>query len=646
MHLGVCYYPEHWPREKWPDDATRMRELGITWVRIGEFAWSRIEPEPGRYDWAWLDEAVDVLGGTKLKIVMGTPTATPPKWLVDRHPDMLAVGADGRPRGFGSRRHYCFASPAYLKECQRIVTQLARRYGRHPAVAAWQTDNEYGCHDTILSYSPADVQAFRHWLRERHGSIEALNAAWGTVFWSQEYRRFEEVDPPVGTVTEANPAHRLDYRRYASDAVVKFNRAQVELLRRYSPDVPILHNYMGFFTGFDHYAVGRDLDIAGWDSYPLGFLDQGWFSEEEKRRWLRAGHPDIAGFHHDLYRGVGKGRLWVMEQQPGPVNWAAHNPAPLPGMVRLWTWEAFAHGAEVVSYFRWRQAPFAQEQMHTGLNLPDATPDVATAEVRQVHQELARLAPGEAQQADIALVFDYEARWILDIQPQGAGFDYLRLVFDWYESLRQLGVDLDIIPPHAPLSGYRAVVIPSLPVMAEAFIHQLDAFDGPVLIGPRSGSKTAAYHIPANLPPGPLQRLLPLRVTRVESLRPGIAEAVDYAGKQFAVSRWREFVESRLVPLARFADGGGALYESHRRRYLAGWPEAELRRALLADLCREAGVSTVKLPLGLRLRRRGNVQFAFNYGPDTVSVPAAANTPFLLGAARIGPGDLAAWPAG
>lgn len=367
MQLGVCYYPEHWPEAVWAEDARRMVEAGLSRVRIGEFAWSRIEPDPGRFAWEWLDRAVDALHEAGLGVILGTPTATPPKWLVDQMPDMVAIDASGDPRGFGSRRHYCFSHMPYRAEAIRITQVMAKRFGDHPGVVAWQTDNEFGCHDTVLSYSAAARVAFRIWLAQRYPSIAALNAAWGNVFWSMEYRSFDEIDLPNLTVTEANPAHWLAFRRFSSDQVVAFNRAQVDVLRALSPGRDIMHNFMGFFTEFDHHKVAADLDVVGWDNYPLGFLDSFKFSEADKLAYARQGHPDIAAFHHDLYRGCGRGRWWVVEQQPGPVNWARYNPAPLAGMVRLWTLEAMAHGAELVSYFRWRQFPQAQEQHHAGL---------------------------------------------------------------------------------------------------------------------------------------------------------------------------------------------------------------------------------------------------------------------------------------
>ncbi|MEL7190730.1 MAG: beta-galactosidase, partial [Pseudomonadota bacterium] len=521
MKLGCCYYPEHWPEEMWADDARRMTEMGLSLVRIGEFAWSRIEPEAGCFDWDWLDRAVDVLAGAGLNIIMGTPTATPPKWLVDQMPDMVAIDEDGRPRGFGSRRHYCFSHEGYRKEAVRITTAMAQRYGAHPAITMWQTDNEYGCHDTVLSFSDSAAARFRDWCGERYGEISALNTAWGNVFWSMEYRDFAEIDPPNLTVTEANPAHWLDYRRFASDEVASFNAAQVAIIREHAPGIDITHNFMGFFTEFDHHDVGRDLDVATWDSYPLGFLEQFWFSDEEKADYLRQGHPDIAAFHHDLYRGCSNGRWGVMEQQPGPVNWARFNPAPLPGMVALWTLEAMAHGAEFTSYFRWRQASFAQEQMHAGLLRPDNAEAPGAHEAHEAAKAIAQLGPQESAKSAIALVFSYEAAWVCGIQPQGQSFRYLELVYEWYSAARKLGLDVDIVSPEADLGGYATVLVPTLPIVPDGFADKLKSLNCSVLIGPRSGSKTQSFCIPVTLAPGPLQDVMPITVARVESLRDG-----------------------------------------------------------------------------------------------------------------------------
>ena len=651
MQLGVCYYPEHWPEAWWADDARAMWAMGIRQVRIGEFAWSCIEPTSGHFNWGWLDRAIEVLASAGLKIVLCTPTATPPKWLIDGDPSMLAVGADGRVRGFGSRRHYDFSSDAYLAQACRITREVAARYGQHPAVIAWQTDNEYGCHDTVLSYAPQAQQRFRAWLLARYGDIDTLNAAWGTVFWSQGYTGFEQIDAPISSVTEAHPAQRLDYRRFASDEVLRFNRAQCHILRELSPGRLITHNAMLFFTEFDHRALAVDLDLMSWDSYPLGGLENFWFDDANKCRWQRTGHPDFAAFHHDLYRGMSARPFWVMEQQPGPVNWGAWNPSPAPGMVRLWTWEAFAHGADVVSYFRWRQAPFAQEQMHAGLQTPDRQDDVAAAEVRCVAQELERAPPhltaSRSTRAAVALVFDYTSCWALNIQPQGADENALRISFDAYSALRALGLDVDIVGPDSDLSGYALIVLPALPIISDDLVDALLARAGAsaqsaqaahVVLYPRTGSKTQHLGIVDGLPPGPLRRLIDLRIPRVESLRPGTTLGLRWRGQRRQAQRWRDCVQAGagVTVQARFDDGQPALLRQGRVHYWAARFDAALERELLGSVAQAAGLATTRLPEGLRLRRRGDLLFAINYS-DTAQALRVPQARWLIGSGRVPP---------
>ncbi|MDZ4095431.1 MAG: beta-galactosidase [Paracoccaceae bacterium] len=612
--LGTCYYPEHWPETQWPEDAARMAALGLTWVRIGEFAWGRMEPEPGVFDWGWLDRAIGILGQAGLRVVLGTPTATPPRWMLERHPDMLALDREGRPRGFGSRRHYCFSHRPYRAEAVRITTMMAERYGRHPHVAAWQTDNEYGCHDTTLSYSPAARDAFRDWLAQRYQSPQALNRAWGNVFWSMDYASFDQIDLPNLTVTEANPAHVMAYRRFASDEVASFNRLQVAAIRKYST-CPIAHNYMGRITDFDHFATGADLDIAAWDSYPLGFLsDRLEVTPDHKQRFARQGDPDFQAFHHDLYRAVGRGRWWIMEQQPGPVNWAPYNPDPLPGMARLWAWEAFAHGAEAVCYFRWRQAPFAQEQMHAGLLRPDSAPAPAYDEAAQVARELALMPEVERAAAQVALVFDYASAWAWETQPQGRDFDYFRLVFHVYKGLRKLGLSVDILPPDtAALDAYKLVLAPGVATLAPEFLAALTTFSGVALIGPRSNAKTAEFAMPLPLPPN--LPGLACTVARVESLPPDLPVPLVKGGN---FVHWREKTEAAEVREAT-KDGWPALVGAGAIRYLAGWPDAAALARILTGLCAEQGIKTEVMPKGLRRRDAGKHSFFFNYNPEPVT---------------------------
>jgi beta-galactosidase len=612
--LGVCYYPEQWDEAQWAEDARRMAALGLTWVRIGEFAWTRMEPEDGRLDLGWLDRAIEVLGRAGLKVVLGTPTATPPRWMLTKHPDMLALDKEGRPRGFGSRRHYCFSHKGYRAESARIVQILAERYGRNPHVGAWQTDNEYGCHDTVLSYSAAARDGFRDWLAQKYQSPQALNRAWGNVFWSMDYASFDEIELPNLTVTEPNPAHVMAYRRFASDEVAAYNRIQTEIIRRHS-DYPIAHNYMGNVTEFDHFKVGADLDIASWDSYPLGFLsDRLAVSAEHKRAHVRQGDPDMQAFHHDLYRAVGRGRWWIMEQQPGPVNWAPWNADPLPGMARLWAWEAFAHGAEAVCYFRWRQAPFAQEQMHAGLLRPDSVAAPAHAEAAQVIAELAAMPEAATGPAPVAMVFDYASAWAWDTQPQGRDFSYFRLMLEFYKGLRRLGLSVDMVPPSVTdLSAYRLVLVPGMMSLSDDLRAALAAVKGVALLGPRTNSKTPEFAIPLPLPPN--LPGLDTKIARVESLPPDVAVMLEQGGE---LRHWREKIEGGAQVVERATDGWPALVAAGGLQYLAGWPDEVALDRILRRACAAAHVAIEPMPGSLRCRDSGGRRFYFNYGADPV----------------------------
>ena len=621
--LGTCYYPEHWEPEIWADDARRMVEAGLTWVRIGEFAWSRLEPTPDDLRFEWLDQAIETLGAAGLKVILGTPTATPPRWMVDKYPDMIALDVDGKPRGFGSRRHYCFSHLPYREECARIVKLLAERYGANPHVAAWQTDNEYGCHDTTISYSDAARDGFQAWLADRYGTIEALNKVWGNVFWSMEYNRFDQIGLPNLTVTEPNPAHSLAFRRYTSDQVVAFNRVQADIIKAHSK-APVAHNYMGRITDFDHFKVGDDLEIASWDSYPMGFLeDRVGADAAHQKAFARQGDPDFQAFHHDLYRAVGRGRWWVMEQQPGPVNWAPYNPAPLPGMVRLWSWEAFAHGAEAVCYFRWRQAPMAQEQMHAGLLRPDSQEAQAMAEVRQIRDELGDAPEVQPQQARVALLFDYDADAAWAVQPHGAGLSYFGLVFEAYKALRKLGLSVDILRPETrEFDGYDLILAPGMMHMPESLKQALTQQKAQVLIGPRAAARDADMTIPVPLPPH--IEGLDVTVDRVESLRPDSPEALVAGG---AFTGYREMLLGSADVTHRCVDGVPAVMSHVSVHYLAGWPDPEGWAAILTPLCEEVGLDVVALPDGLRRRDTATETFWFNYAAHEVSFEGRSFAP-------------------
>jgi beta-galactosidase len=618
--LGVCDYPEHVPWEQWQRYPERQRELGIAYVRIGEFAWSRIEPRPGEYDWTWLDDAVGALAGADRRIVMCTPTATPPAWLIRNHPEILPVGNDGHIRNFGSRKHYDHASPIYRAHSRRITRVVAERYGQHPAVAGWQTDNEWGCHSTTRSYGGASQVAFRSWLARRYGTLEALNEAWGNVFWSQEYTEWAQIDPPNHTVTEPNPSHVLDFARFASDMVNEFQAEQVAILRELSPGRWVTHNYMMQFMEFDHYANCEVLDFASWDSYPVGQVER-LLPEGAKLRWARTGHPDLISWNHDLYRGLkGQRAFWVMEQGVGQVNWAPSNCLPAAGAVALWTAQAYAHGASCVSYFRWRAATMAQELMHSGLLRHDESLDRGGAEVGGL--ELPGRANAEVP-AHVALLHDFESQWVYDAQPHSQDASYTRQAMLFYSTLRSLGVDVDIRHPDHDLSGYDVIVAPALQLMSEERARHLTSYAGTsrLVFGPRTAYRTPTGRVHEDGQPGPLRDLVGHRLLNFDGMRPGLT--VRAGGHE--VETWAESYEpTGAEALVTYDDGplaGQAAVTRQGNVFSVGaWSEA-LLKSLLERVLTEAGVRVTSLPQGVRVSRRGDTEIWMNFNQEPATLP-------------------------
>ena len=620
--LGVCFYPEHWPRERWQPYARQMRELGIGYVRIAEFAWAKMEPRAGQFDWTWLDDAIEVLAGEGLKVILCTPTATPPAWLIHAHPEILPVDIDGHVRNFGSRRHYEPASDIYRAESRRITTAIAARYGEHPAVAGWQTDNELGDHETARSWGEVSHRGFQAWLQERYETLDALNQAWGAVFWSQAYSAWEEIGLPHNQPASPNPSHLLDFYRYRSEVIVRFQEEQVAILRKLSPGRWVTHNFMRFFDEFDHYQAAACLDFATWDSYPTGGVELSWLSDAEKARWARTGHPDLISFSHDCYRGLwGENRgPWVMEQQAGQINWAPYNPLPARGAVALWTAQGYAHGCDVISYFRWRAATVAQELMHSGLLRHDETLDRGGEEIAAL--ELPG-RPNAPVQPRVVLLHDYESLWVYDAQPHSQDASYWRQLMLFYTALRELGVDVDVRHPDHDLAGYDLIVAPAIQLMGAGRARHLAvaAREALLLCGPRTAYRTPTGRVHEDGQPGPLTDLLGCKLKNVDSMRPGL---ICHVGSH-PVEIWAESYAPRGGDaLHTYSDGpmaGEAAVVRHGNAVTLGAWSPSLIREVLAGLLTERGIPHELLPEGVRVGRRGGLTTWMNFNQAPVTLP-------------------------
>jgi beta-galactosidase len=642
MKLGVCYYPEQWPRERWAIDAKMMNEAGLSLVRIAEFAWTFMEPEEGEYTWEWLDEAVTTLSEAGLQIILCTPTAAPPAWLCTEYPDVLPVDAQGRRRRFGSRRHYCPTSATYRRHSARIAEAIARRYGSHPSVIAWQIDNEFGLHETARCYCGECAASFRRWLEARYSTLNALNAAWGTPFWNQCYSDWAQIQPPNLTVTEPNPSHVLDYYRFASDTFVSYQQIQIDVLRAHSPGRTITTNFMGNFPDLDYHNIARPLDLVTWDSYPTGYVEmqsETLYEPEQPRPVLAhdVGDPYVTGFCHDLMRGLKQAPFWVMEQQSGHINWSRFNAGVNPGAVRLWTWHALAHGADAVLYFRWRSTLMGQEQYHSGLLHHDTTPAVGYNDVISMRDEQSVMAQlsGQPVQAQVAILLDYDSLWAIQHQPHRESFGYLRHLFLYYQALMRLGITVEIISPLADLSGYRLVISPSHHIADEDHAAHLDAYvrgGGHLLLGVRSGFKTRSNRVPETPLPGPLRNLAGVTVRHWQSLPPHIEIAVDSSISGLGQAQiWVETLEpmdgTETLAHYRDSDGMSTAAITQRRQgsgtvtYMGWYPTLQQAQSLIAHLAAQADIRTLSpLPEGVTAVHRGDCLVLMNFTDSAQTV--------------------------
>lgn len=642
--FGVCYYPEHWPENRWAEDAQWMRALGFDVVRLAEFAWGKMEPTPGNFNFAWLDKAIDIFSAHGLNIVLGTPTAAPPAWLSRQYPDTLPVDEQGRRRNFGGRRHYCPSHPTYRELSLRIVREMGKRYGKDPRIIGWQIDNEFGGSGTARCYCPACALAFREWLKKRYTQLDSLNEAWGNVFWSQTYTDWSQIEPPILTLNKANPSHILEYWRFASEVMVAFQQIQVDALRTLAPNQWVTHNFMGLFPDLNYFDLAKPLTFVTWDSYPTGNADR-WRDmlygpgHEPVKYAPDVGDPLITGFAHDLTRGLLNKPFWIMEQQVGHINWGAYNQAIRPGVPRLWVWHAVAHGANGIIYFRERATLYAQEQYHSGLLKHDGTPDLGYREAEHLQHERARLEDIAQQpsQAAVALMWNYDDLWALQLQPQHKEFSYTRLAFTFYAALRQLGYDVDIVSPQADLSRYALVICPSAHVADFTLARALTTYTengGTVLFGVRSGFKTRSNRVTHHPLPGVFRDLVGALVSEWHALAPGTSYLVKQSDQPnspgVSVSLWAEgltpttgkaravYTSGPFAGKAAFTDNpvgrGRALY--------CGWyPTLDQATQIVRPLLQALHLRPIvdALPSGLCALRRGPYTLLFNFSDQFIT---------------------------
>jgi beta-galactosidase len=609
--LGSAWYPEQWPESRWDADLRLMESAHLRVVRVGEFAWSRMEPAEGRYDLDWLARAVRLAEKHRIAVVIGTPTDAPPAWLTSAHPETLRVDATGHRAEHGARRQFNYADPLYRTYCRKIAAQLAQRFGHDPNVIGWQIGNEF----TDESFDDATRAQFQAWLQHRFGTLDALNQHWATAYWSQTYDRWDEI--PLNSAP-GNPGLMLEHRRFVTATWRDFLRVQVEAIRKLAdPRQFITTNIggLGWSDNFDHYEINLDLDLASWDDY----VGQGHLNA------LRN------AFMHDFVRGWRRANFWVMETQPGFVNWAPVNNALDRGETRAMAWQAVGHGADAVLYWQWRSALNGQEQYHGALAGTDGEPLPIYSEVQQTGSEFesASLAlSGTTPAAQVAILHSYDSRWAIDFQPHNRNYDQLEVLLGYYAPLRDQRLTVDVANTDAPLSNYKLVLAPDLNVISPELAARLLEYvrsGGHLVLGPRSGMKDEYNALNVEHQPGPLADALGGRVEQYYALESQMPVSGD-AGSGTA-SLWAEQLSTRTSDaeiLLRYGKSNGwldnqpTILSRHvgkgRITYIGAVLDPALMHSLLQRFAEDAGLQPEfgPIPEGIEICRRvGNGHTVF-----------------------------------
>ena len=549
MRIGVDYYPEHWDKDMWKSDVRLMAETGVKIVRLAEFAWCRLEPADGVFDFVWLDEAIRLFADNGIEVIIGTPTNCPPRWLCEKHPEILPVGDNGRTNPIGIRGHRCYNSPALREYAGRIVAKLAEHYKDFPNVTAWQLDNEL---EANICFCDTCNKKHREWLKRKYGTLGALNKAYGNIVWSGEYQSWEQIDPPYGGYNTAwlNPAYMIDFERRATDDMLEFIRFQADIIRSYIPDAFITTNACFCNHTSDFTAMFSDLDVAAYDNYPTTSVSHDYENITSTSAYL------------DMIRGAKRKNFWIMEELSGtPGCWAPMQKTPAPGMIKGYALQAFAHGADTVIFFRWRTANIGAEMHWHGLIDHSGVPGRRFDEFAQLCGEAEKLKDirGSELRSDIAILFSADSGRAFRLQPQTDGFSYIEQIKAVHQAFVRYGLNVDIIDEHADISGYKIVCAPALYVTDSTTVKRLRDFaenGGTVVLTARSGVKDENNNCIMEPLPTVYRELVGCHVTEYDPIGWDKAKVRFTDGEEYECKQWCDILETDTAETAASYSSG------------------------------------------------------------------------------------------
>ncbi len=628
MYFGVDYYPEHWPKDRWELDAKMMKDAGVNIVRLAEFAWSEVERTQGTFDFAWLDEALDVLARYDIKVMMGTPTSNAPMWLFHKYPECRVVSEDGTLMVPGGRYNACHNHTAHRQHAVDITAKMAEHYAGHNQIVGWHIHNEFG---SAICYCGNCQTAFQEWLKNRYTDLDSLNAAWGSVFWSMEVTDWAQIPVPTPLVGGHSPSLALDYHRFCSDSVVEFAEDLLAPVRQWVPDTWILTNCQNFFKqNVDYYDLNRKYDVVATNNYPSSFRSNAIIS---------------AGL--DLMRGIKDEPFWVVEQRsgmPGSVELGRIGRATKPGELRLWTYQAVGRGADNIVYFRWRTALFGQEQYWHGVLEHHGQKGRLYEEMKATKEGLDVLAPlleNSRVEAQVAMLHSYDQRWATALKPAVTHYEYQDVFLPMHEGLQSIGAMADIVPYDRELTKYKVVVAPVVYLVDHALAARLQEYvrqGGTVLFTFRSGVKNWNNVNVADVLPGAFADLCGISIRDYDCLDTQHSVALRYGPHSgFRGMGWVDVLSlGEAEPIAwyesEFYAGSPAITVNSvgqgKVYYMGTMPETKLLQAFLLDAVKESGGALLfegNLPSGVEAVKRsgpnGGLTMLLNHNDTSVAVP-------------------------
>jgi len=655
---GVYYYPEHWDPSQWDRDLKNIAAMGFEFTHFAEFAWAQLEPEEGKYDFTWLDKAVSIAAKYHLKVIMCTSTCTPPVWLSRKHPEILSMNEDGQRVDHGSRQHASFSSSYYRNYSLKMIEQLARHYGNDPRIMGWQVDNEPR---TFFDYNPDAQQRFRDWLKKKYQSIDALNTTWGTLFWSNTYSDFSQINIPLHSQWGMNLNQRLDHYRFAAYETSTFLDDQAVTIKKYaSANQWVTTNYIPNYDG-GYIGKSTALDFITYTRYMVFGSSLG-----VGRKGYRLGDPLSIAMANDFFRP--KSTIYgVMELQPGQVNWGSMNPQPLPGAVRMWLWHQFAGGSSLVCTYRYRAPLVGYEQYHYGIVGTDGvTPTPGGLEYQQFIQEIDQLRkiynpaatlPAAYTARKTAILFNHENNWGMDLNKQTNQWNSMGHIIKYYKPLKAFGAPVDFISDQTDFSKYPVLIAPAYQQIDKALIDKLTDYaqsGGNLILTCRTGHKDREGHLWEAKFAAPIYDLIGAEIEFYDLPMPHAQDSILMGSKKYAWKTWGEILKPR--PETK-------VWATFQGDFYAGKPavitrklgkgtvtyvgvdsnDGLLEKEVLKKLYAQVTIPVENYPEGVSVEYRNGLGIAVNYSDKSYALNIPRDAQILFGKKELPTAGVTVW---